>query len=111
MLLDHECSNDCSGLHYCLSKAIFSALYCLLLCFFPGGSLHRDKEENGWISKLACCVLYVVLQRQQHAGISVWTTEHSYFCFLSQDVTWLSMSVALAVLRGSHVFVVPCRHE
>lgn len=32
-------------------------------------------------------------------------------CNLSQEVTLLSTSIALAVLRGSIVFVVPCRHE
>lgn len=80
MLLDHECSSDCRGLHYYLSKAFMSALY-YMLCFFTSDSLHKDKEANCWFSKLAS-VLHRVLQRQQHTEISVWSTESSYFCFM-----------------------------
>lgn len=59
----------------------------------------------------AVCCTECCNWRQQHAEISVWTMESSYFCFfvstnscnLLQDVALLSISVAPAVLGGSGV--------
>lgn len=99
-----------------------SALLCTTHCLAFSQVLpctRIRKQLAGSQNSFAVCCTECCSRRRWHTEISVWAMESSYFCFflsansynLLQDVALLSISLAPSVLRGSDVFVVPCRYE